>query len=156
MKDKKINLSVLIACTVASVALLVVLFLPISCPKGVKANNLKGESVDTVIVTDSSGSMDDPTNAGEGANMTKYQAAKKASLEIVSMIEQEGKSLNAKNEIGYIEFSGSVDQSFELTNSTSKIKDYLSGDSSRFPWGTNLGDGVDKAEGMLKKGKNKN
>lgn len=156
MTNKKINLSIIIGCSVVAVAILVFLFLPLSCPKGVDVHKVKSNSVDTVIVTDSSGSMDDVTNAGDGTNTTKYQAAKAAALEIVSMIEQENKSFGIGNMLGYVEFDGYVSKTFDLAKPTSELKQYLKSDNSRFAWGTNLGDGVDKAYDILKNSKSSN
>ncbi len=143
---------------IAIIGILVYLFLPINCPKSINESKNKSESIDTVLVIDGSGSMDDKTNAGEGVEMTKYQAAAKASTEIISMIQQEKKTQDLKSKVGMVQFSGSADTSLPLNEDFTDVKEFFSSGSS-YSWGwggTNLGSGIEEALELFSKSDNKN
>ena len=80
-------------------------------------------STDTVLVFDTSGSMTDPDSSG----ISKIEAAQRAGLQILNVIEAENVALGASNQIGIASYNYAAYVDSPLTTDIALLRDTLLG-----------------------------
>lgn len=80
-------------------------------------------STETVLVFDTSGSMSDPDSSG----ISKIEAAQRAGLQILNVIEAENVALGASNQIGIASYNYTANVDSPLTTDVTLLKDTLLG-----------------------------
>lgn len=141
MRRKHLNFHLTIA-TVIMIILLLVGALPPG--RIVQAASLpQSRSTDTVLVFDTSGSMDDPDASGT----TKITAAKQAGLQILNIIEAENDALVGSSQVGIASYDHTARVVSPLTTDFTLLKDAL---SQMSPYGrTAMADGLKEGINMF-------
>ena len=135
-----------ITLTTVSILMLLMLTLsvvPAGATKSSTSNFQSSGATTTILVFDTSGSMDDADISGA----TKMQAAVSAGSSVLAVIDAENQAnLGAQNEIGVVDFSSSAFVAAELTTNTSNIQGALNslsaGGGTALPSGLELGLGL--------------
>lgn len=84
--------------------------------------SLQTKSTDTVLVFDTSGSMDDFDASG----MTKISAAKQAGVQILNVIEAENVALAGSSQVGLVNYGSTANVVSDLTTDIVLLKDMIS------------------------------